>query len=102
MIVYILPPPPPPTPPPPPPPRGAPRPPPPPRGGAQAAGVNVATLYYHCGNKDQLFTAIYERVVDSMAAFVGESFASGDRFPVIVAGIVDRVVAFFARPPSLP
>jgi AcrR family transcriptional regulator len=69
---------------------------------AQAAGVNVATLYYHCGSKQQLFDAIFERVLDRMTAFVGETSTSGGDFNALAVSLLDRVVEFFARHPSVP
>jgi AcrR family transcriptional regulator len=69
---------------------------------AHAAGVNVATLYYQCGSKQEIFDFIFERVVERMSAFVSETFASGGEFEDMAGGIIDRVVEFFARHPSVP
>jgi AcrR family transcriptional regulator len=69
---------------------------------AQAANVNVATLYYHCGSKEQLFSAIYSRVVDQIAALVGDALSSGGEFDEIVARVLDQVVEFFLENPSIP
>src|SRR5215472_14343152 len=69
---------------------------------AKAAGVNVATLYYHCGSKQDLFALLFRRVVELMAAFVSETFAEGGGFEEVSARIIDRVVEYFARHPSVP
>ena len=69
---------------------------------AQEAGVNVATLYYHCGSKEQLFVSIYARVVERITAWVGETFETGGDFRTIVGRILDRVLAFLAEHPSVP
>jgi AcrR family transcriptional regulator len=69
---------------------------------AQAAKVNVATLYYHCGSKEQLFFAIYQRVVDQIFALVGDALSTGGDFNDIVARVLDQVVEFFAKNPAIP
>jgi AcrR family transcriptional regulator len=69
---------------------------------AQEANVNVATLYYHCGSKEQLFSAIYARVVDQIAALVGDALSTGGEFNEIVARVLDQVVEFFLKNPSIP
>ena len=69
---------------------------------AQAAEVNVATLYYHCGSKQQIYDAIFGRVLERMMAFVGETSTSGADFNLVAADLLDRVVEFFARHPSVP
>jgi AcrR family transcriptional regulator len=69
---------------------------------AQGAGVNVATLYYHCGSKEQLFVSIYARVIERMSAWVAETFEAGDDFRTIVIQLVDRVVDYLAAHPSIP
>jgi AcrR family transcriptional regulator len=69
---------------------------------AQAAGVNVATLYYHCGSKQEIFALIYARVVKRMAAFVSETFASGGELQEVVGRVIDRVVEFFSTHRSIP
>jgi AcrR family transcriptional regulator len=69
---------------------------------AEGAGVNVAALYYHCGSKREIFQLIYARVVEKIAAFVGETFAAGGAFEEIAARIVDRVIELFVQHPSVP
>ena len=69
---------------------------------AQAARVNVATVYYHCGSKDQLFGAIYARVVERMATVVGERFETGGPFLDVVSSVLDEVVKYFAENPLIP
>lgn len=69
---------------------------------AQLAGVNVATVYYHCGSKEQLFLQIYGRLIERMATFAGDTLASGGSFEAGVGRVVDRVVEVFATSPSIP
>ncbi len=69
---------------------------------AKAAGVNVATLYYQCGSKAEIFSLIYARVVEKMAGFVRETLATGGAFEEVAARIVDRVIELFALHPSVP
>lgn len=69
---------------------------------AEGAGVNVASLYYHCGSKREIFRQIYARVVEKIATFVSETFAAGGAFEEIAARIVDRVIELFVQHPSVP
>lgn len=68
---------------------------------AQGAGVNVATLYYHCGSKDELFVSIYSRVVEQMIGWIGETFKAGGDFRFMVAEILDHVIEYLALHPSI-
>jgi AcrR family transcriptional regulator len=69
---------------------------------AQAADVNVATVYYHCGSKEQLFQSIYARVVERMGALVQSALLEGGPFNAMVARVLDQVVAYFVQHPSIP
>ncbi len=69
---------------------------------AQGAGVNVATLYYHCGSKDELFVSIYARVVEQMIGWIGETFKAGGDFRFMVTEVLDHVIEYLALHPSIP
>src|SRR5436309_3067904 len=70
---------------------------------AEAAGANVASLYYHCGDKEALFGLIYARLIRRVGGLVAEEMAaSPTNFSELVARVVDRVVEFFARNPRAP
>ena len=68
---------------------------------ANAAGVNVATLYYHCDNKEHLFLALHERVIATMAAIVSEALSEGRDFLQLAEKLMDSVVDFLARNPAI-
>ena len=69
---------------------------------AEAAGVNVATVYYHCGSKAQLFLAVYGRTIERIAEVVQACFATGGEFEQVVGEVLDQVVAFFVGHPTIP
>ncbi len=56
---------------------------------ADEAKVNVATVYYHCGSKEQLFGAIYGRAIERLLEFVGGTLSAGGEFSDIVSRVVD-------------
>ncbi len=68
---------------------------------AQETAANVATLYYHCGNKEQLFAAIYARAIGRLFDFVKQTLSSGDDFAVVAGRVIDQVVEYFAKNPSV-
>ena len=64
---------------------------------ARSAGVNKAMLYYHVGNKQDLYTAVLTRNFDRMdEALVDATAAEGsgpDRLQAIIAGVAQALKA---------
>lgn len=69
---------------------------------ASRARLNKALLYYHVGNKQQLYTAVVERVIDGASARLGgvlERVASPQER---VRAMTREIATFAAENPQLP
>jgi AcrR family transcriptional regulator len=69
---------------------------------ADRAGINKALLHYYFRSKDQLFDAVFQRILQQMLPDITTVISSGKT----VEGVVEKLVAFyndlFRRNPYLP
>jgi len=65
----------------------------------KAAGVSSVTFYEHFRNKDECFTAAFDRAVDELRTEVGDSLPAGDdRSDQVRAGLAALLAAIDAEP----
>lgn len=70
---------------------------------ASAVGLNIATVHYHVGSKQDLYTKIHEIYHQEEQALFTEIFEraterpimDADELPLMISGIVDRLLDFF-------
>jgi AcrR family transcriptional regulator len=69
---------------------------------ARRAGVNKAMLYYRVGNKQQLYTAVVEQVIDGATARLARVFECKLEPVARVRAMTREIAAFAAENPQLP
>jgi AcrR family transcriptional regulator len=65
------------------------------------AGVSRTTFYDEFANKDECLFGAYERVIDELVAYVGDSFGSGREWPQRISDGLDALLRALAAEPDV-
>ncbi len=69
---------------------------------ARRAGINKAGLYYHVGNKEQLYEAVLLRLFGQVAGTLEEAGRPGADPAAAIGALARAMAGLFARLPMLP
>jgi len=69
---------------------------------ARRAGVNKAGLYYHVGNKEQLYEAVLRRLFDQVAGTLENAVAGREDPFAALTALAAALASLFTRLPMLP